>query len=98
MSLHSRVQIAGVLSFVAVCLTVAAAAGQTTTVVRAQRLLDVRSGRIVSPAVLVVSDGVIQAVNPDKPPSNADVVDLENIRTTEAVVFVMKGGKIYRKP
>jgi hypothetical protein len=23
---------------------------------------------------------------------------LENIRTTEQVVFVMKGGKVYRKP
>lgn len=33
----------------------------------------------------------------------ADVVavpgnPLENIRATEAVVFVMKGGKIYRRP
>lgn len=62
----------------AVCLAVATADGQTT-VVRAQRMLDVRSGRIVSPAVLVVSDGLIQAVNPASPPSNADVVDLGNV-------------------
>ena len=57
---------------------VAAAASQTT-VLRAQRMLDVRSGRIVSPAVLVVSDGLIQAINPATPPSNADVVDLGNV-------------------
>jgi imidazolonepropionase-like amidohydrolase len=78
MSLRSRLQIVGVLSFAAVFLVVATAAGQTT-VVRAQRMLDVRSGRIVSPAVLVVSDGLIQAVNPASPPSNADVVDLGNV-------------------
>jgi imidazolonepropionase-like amidohydrolase len=57
---------------------VAAAAGQTT-IVRAQRMLDVRSGRLISPAVLVVSDGLIQAINPATPPSNADVVDLGNV-------------------
>jgi imidazolonepropionase-like amidohydrolase len=78
MSLRPRLQIVGVLSFAAVFLVAATAAGQTT-IVRAQRMLDVRSGRIVSPAVLVVSDGLIQAVNPASPPSNADVVDLGNV-------------------
>ena len=78
MSLRLRRQIVGGLTLAVVCLSVAAAAGQTT-VVRAQRMLDVRSGRIVSPAVLVVSDGLIRAVNPDSPPSNADVVDLGNV-------------------
>jgi imidazolonepropionase-like amidohydrolase len=78
MSLRLRLQIVGGLTLVAVCLAVATADGQTT-VVRAQRMLDVRSGRIVSPAVLVVRDGLIQAVNPASPPSNADVVDLGNV-------------------
>ena len=78
MSLRARLQIAGVLSFAAVCLGVVTAAGQTT-VVRAQRMLDVRTGRIVSPAVLVVSGGLIQAVNPASPPPNADIVDLGNV-------------------
>jgi hypothetical protein len=52
-----------------------AAASAQTTVVRAQRLLDVRSGRIVSPAVLVVSGGTIEAVNPASPPPDAAVID-----------------------
>ena len=78
MSLCSRLQICSVLSLAAVCVAVATAAGPTT-VLRAQRMLDVRSGRVVSPAVLVVSDGVIEAVNPATPPSNADVVDLGNV-------------------
>ena len=78
MSLRSRFQIAGVLILAAVCVAVATAAGPIT-VVRAQRMLDVRSGRIVSPAVLVVRDGLIEAVNPASPPSNADVVDLGNV-------------------
>ena len=78
MSPRYRLHIFGVLSFAAVCVAVATAAGPTT-VVRAQRMLDVRSGRIVSPAVLVVSDGLIQAVNPATPPANADVVDLGNV-------------------
>ena len=78
MSLRSRLQIAGALSLAAVCLGVVTAAGQTT-VVRAERMLDVRSGRIVSPALLVVSDGLIQAVNPAAPPPSADIVDLGNV-------------------
>lgn len=41
-----------------------AASSAQTTVVRAQRMLDVRSGRVVSPAVLVVNGGLIEAVNP----------------------------------
>jgi imidazolonepropionase-like amidohydrolase len=78
MNLRVRLRIVGGLTLAIVCLAVASAAGQTT-VVRAQRMLDVRSGRIVSPAVLVVSDGRIQAVNPASPPSTADVVDLGNV-------------------
>jgi imidazolonepropionase-like amidohydrolase len=76
---RSRLQIAGVLSLAVVALTAPVAAAGQTTVVRADRMLDVRSGRIVSPAVIVVKDGLIQAVNPGSPPSNADVVDLGDV-------------------
>lgn len=78
MSPLSRLQIVGVLSLAVVSLAAAGAADQTT-VVRAQRMLDVRSGRIVSPAVIVVNNGLIQAVNPASPPSNADIIDLGNV-------------------
>jgi imidazolonepropionase-like amidohydrolase len=56
-----------------------AAASAQTTIVRAQRMLDVRSGRIVSPAVLVVTGGMIEAVNPASPPRDAAVIDLGDV-------------------
>ena len=56
-----------------------AAASAQTTVVRAQRMLDVRSGRIISPAVLVVTGGMIEAVNPASPPRDAAVIDLGDV-------------------
>lgn len=59
-------------------LTVVAASAQTT-VVRAQRMLDVRTGRIVSPATLVVNGDTIQAVNPASPPREGAVVDLGDV-------------------
>jgi imidazolonepropionase-like amidohydrolase len=54
-------------------------ASAQTTVVRAARMLDVRSGRIVSPAVIVVTGGNITAVNPATPPAGAAVVDLGDV-------------------
>jgi imidazolonepropionase-like amidohydrolase len=56
-----------------------AAVSAQTTVVRAQRMLDVRSGRIVSPAVVVVTGGMIEAVNPASPPPDAAAIDLGDV-------------------
>ncbi|MEO8658328.1 MAG: amidohydrolase family protein [Bryobacteraceae bacterium] len=56
-----------------VCVSAALA---QSTVVRAQRMLDVRSGRIVSPAAILISGGVIAAVNPPSLPPGAAVIDL----------------------
>ncbi len=50
-----------------------------TTVVRAQRMIDVRSGRVISPASVVVSNGYISAVNPVSTPAGAAIVDLGNV-------------------
>jgi imidazolonepropionase-like amidohydrolase len=47
-----------------------------TTIVSAARMLDVDSGKLVSPAVLVVEDGRIAAVNPEAPPAGAARIDL----------------------
>ncbi len=50
---------------------------QTVTVVRAARMFDGRSDRLVSPAVVVVSGGKIVSVNPNSQiPANAQVIDL----------------------
>lgn len=55
------------------CTTLAA----RPTVVRAQRLFDARAGKVVSPGVVVVRDGRIEAVGPGAPvPPDAEVVDL----------------------
>src|SRR5690349_16173080 len=56
-----------------------AAASAQTTVLRAQRMLDVRSGRMVSPAVVVVTGGLIEAVNPAGAPASGTVIDLGDV-------------------
>lgn len=50
-------------------------ASAETTIVRAARYLDVEAGRYVAPAVLVIEDGKISAINPATLPSGA-VIDL----------------------
>lgn len=61
-------------------LTIAFAGGLTaqaqTTVIEAARYLDMDAGRYVSPAVIVVEDGEIAAVNPTAPPAGAARIDL----------------------
>lgn len=61
---------------VALAVTLAAQASATPLVVRAARMLDVESGRIVPEAVVVVEDGRIVAVNPERTPEGAEVADL----------------------
>jgi imidazolonepropionase-like amidohydrolase len=47
-----------------------------TTVLRARRMLDVAKGQYVQPAVILIEGERITAVNPDKIPPGARVVDL----------------------
>jgi imidazolonepropionase-like amidohydrolase len=42
-------------------------------------MLDVRSGRVISPAVLVISGGIIEALNPAGTPPDASVIDLGDV-------------------
>lgn len=51
-------------------------ATSSATVIKATQMLDVRSGKLISPAVLLVKDGVIAAVNPLSIPDGAAIVDL----------------------
>lgn len=53
-----------------------ATAAQEVTVVRAARLLDVRSGRLIPNAVMVVEGDRIQSVQPPEIPPGAKVIDL----------------------
>ncbi|HPE31548.1 MAG TPA: amidohydrolase family protein [Parvularculaceae bacterium] len=59
-------------------LALCSAAQAETTVLKAARYLDVGSGRYVTPAVIVVEDGKIAAINPSSIPEGA-VVDLGGI-------------------
>ncbi len=45
-------------------------------VIKALNYLDVASGKIISPAVILIQDDKIKAINPEKLPSNANVIDL----------------------
>ena len=65
--------------FLILMLVSVASASAQTTVVRAARMLDVRSGRIVSPAAIVVTGSSIAAVNPAAPPAGAAVIDLGDV-------------------
>lgn len=46
------------------------------SVIRAERLLDVTSGKFVRPAVVVVRDERIESINPEDVPEDLEVIDL----------------------
>ena len=49
-----------------------------TLVIRADRMIDVATGDVISPATIVVDGNRIESVNPDSLPSGADTIDLGN--------------------
>ena len=65
----------------AVLVAVSHAHAQDTqpTVIRAARMLDVSSGRMLDRAVVVVTGDKITAVNPAQAPANARVIDLGDV-------------------
>ncbi len=68
-----------ILSLIFTMALASAASAETiirATVVIADGYLDVEAGRIISPAVIVVSDGKIIAVNPASLPESDEVIDL----------------------
>lgn len=46
--------------------------------IQAKAYLDVVNGELISPAVIVVADGVIQAINPDHIPEQSTLIDLKD--------------------
>jgi len=55
---------------------VANGAHAETQVITAERMFDAESGKITGPVRVVVTDGLIESVNPDSVPEDADVIDL----------------------
>lgn len=67
------------LPFLAGILWLAGAPGyadNNTVVIKAARMLNVTSGKIISPAVILVQDGLIVSTNPARTPENAVIIDL----------------------
>ena len=52
---------------------------ESVQLIRAGAYLDVAAGRIVSPAVIVITGNRITAINPEQEPSDANVIDLEGM-------------------
>ncbi len=65
----------------AVCLFFLAAVSLAaqTSVIRAAHMIDVRTGRVISPATIVVTRGVIEAVNPPVAPNASSGFDLGEV-------------------
>lgn len=61
---------------VILCIFAVGQAYGDTTVIRADRLVDVRTGELISPATVVVEGNRIVAVNPQSLPSDAEMIDL----------------------
>jgi imidazolonepropionase-like amidohydrolase len=68
----------GLIASIFASLFVTAGAAQVT-VVRAARMLDVVTGQIVQPAVIVIDRDHIQAVNPATVPSGGTTIDLGDL-------------------
>ena len=83
-SIGIRVSVLAALVFVWSGMAVAQ---QKVTVLRAARMLDVTSGEIIKNPVVVIDGARIWVVNP-----------LKDVTVLEVVQFVMKGGKIFKKP
>ncbi len=77
--MHSRVAAVLALSMAALFAPRAGAQDPQPTVIRAARMLDLSSGRILDRAVVVVTGDRITAVNPDQAPANARVIDLGDV-------------------
>ena len=58
------------------CLCVASYSYADTTIIRADRMIDVTTGDVISPAAIVVEGKKIIDVNPDTLPSGAKTIDL----------------------
>ena len=46
-------------------------------VLKADQMLDVKTGKLISPAVIVIENGIIIGINPNEVPSSYEIVNLE---------------------
>ncbi len=74
-----------------------------TTVVRAARYLDVETGKYVAPAVVVIQNGKIGAINPESIPGDAEEIDLGEMTLLPGLIdmhthlcYDIEGDWVYR--
>lgn len=84
-----------VLSSALICVLVGSALAQENSatdtqqiVLRAARLLDVTTGKISSPGVVVISGTEIESVDPRELPANADTVELGDVTMLPGLIDV----------
>jgi imidazolonepropionase-like amidohydrolase len=70
-----NMRLADCFFFIALSVTTGIAAADTV-LIRADRMLDVDTGKLIAPAAVIVEGSRIVAVNPEAPPSAARTVDL----------------------
>ena len=58
------------------------------TVITADRMLDVVSGKVVAPATIVIEGDIIAAINPDRLPDAAERVNLGNMTLLPGLIDV----------
>ena len=64
------------IAITCICATTTLHAQEPPTLLRAARMLDVRSGRMIENASILVEGARITAINPTNPPANARVINL----------------------
>lgn len=74
-----RTAVLRLVTLMFILLSWAAAGHAQTTIVRADRMLDVGSGRVAESAVVVVEGDHIASINPSGVPEGARVIDLGNV-------------------
>ena len=107
-----RISVTAVITAATLSLSAIAATAQPASaskqqapaviVVRAARMLDVQTGRIVSPAVVVIEKGRIKSVNPASVPSG-QLIDLDNVTLVPGLIdmhthlsFDLEGNWLHR--
>jgi len=66
------------LCFVPLSVATTEVPSSSSVMIKAKGMLDVRNGKIVLPATLIIKDGIIEDINPEKIPMNVTVIDLSN--------------------
>ena len=72
--------------FTVLWLTTALTYAQTK-LVKADSYLDVRSGKLIKPANIIIEDGMIKSINPESIPDKIEVIDLYGriLQTTDNI-------------